>query len=467
MIHKHSHAQHLMIHKHSHAQHLMIHKHSHAQHLMIHKHSHASVKQNPAVSYSLVRDGQPESDPSPRLDPPKYSNSHGTYCAGVVAAVANNGVCGVGVAYNASVGVSVKHNVLSLPAVWRCRGAHRGRHSDGRAGGTALSRHVEEVAVFSASWGPKDDGGHVEGPGSLARRALLYGVTAGRSGHCLRVGSGNGGVLEDNCNLDGYASSIYTLTVSALTDTGQSTFYAEPCAATLAGVFVGGQHTLEAALDKQRLQMKVVVPELDGHCSNRFQGSSAAAPLMAGVAALVLQANPNLSWRDVQHLVVAETTPTPAALTEHGWHTNARGKKFHLLQGFGAINAGRMVEAALTWHNVGPQLTENLILLVGKSKLPHGWTNVSQEVSEASPMKAVEQVVAAITLNHPKRSLLSIYIVSPSVPLQPEKKRVSNTRSITLLKQDVRGYWPKLSVPGFGMGTIVLRVQAAGRYPSL
>ena len=51
-----------------------------------------------------MRDGQAESDPSPRLDPPLYTNSHGTYCAGAAAAVANNGVCGVGVAYKAKVG---------------------------------------------------------------------------------------------------------------------------------------------------------------------------------------------------------------------------------------------------------------------------------------------------------------------------------------------------------------------------
>ena len=41
---------------------------------------------------------------------------------------------------------------------------------------TALSRHAGEVAVFSASWGPRDDGIHVEGPGRLATLALYYGV---------------------------------------------------------------------------------------------------------------------------------------------------------------------------------------------------------------------------------------------------------------------------------------------------
>lgn len=33
-----------------------------------------------------------------------YNLSHGTRCAGEVAAVANNSVCGVGVAYDANIG---------------------------------------------------------------------------------------------------------------------------------------------------------------------------------------------------------------------------------------------------------------------------------------------------------------------------------------------------------------------------
>lgn len=356
---------------------------------------------NSAVSYSLVRDGRPEDDPSPRLDPPEYTNSHGTYCAAVVAAVANNGVCGVGVAYDAKVG-GVRIVDGTVTDVQEA---------------TALSRHVDAVDIFSASWGPRDDGAHLEAPGMLARRALLQGVMMGRGGlGAIYVwASGNGGLADDNCNLDGYASSIYTLTVSALTDVGQSTFYSEPCASTLAGVYVGGQHSLQAALDtRSRKKMVVVVPELDGHCSNRFQGSSAAAPLMAGVVALILQANPKLGWRDVQHLVVEEAAPTPAALTEDGWHTNAHGKKFHLLQGFGAVNAGRMVEAALAWKNVGPQRTENLVIFEGRTNFSRGWVNMSQEVSDESPMTSVEHVVATISLNHPQRKLLNIYIVSPS-----------------------------------------------------
>ncbi|XP_045614790.2 proprotein convertase subtilisin/kexin type 4 [Procambarus clarkii] len=362
----------------------------------------------PDVSYSVVYDGQPLDDPSPRIDP-TFSNSHGTYCAAIVAAVSNNSVCGVGVAYEAKVGGVriVDGTVTDIQEA------------------TALSRHHDKVDVFSASWGPMDDGAHMEGPGPLASLAFIEGITKGRGGKGIVYvwANGNGGLMDDNCNLDGYTSSIYTLSVSALTDMGTSTFYEEPCASTLAAVYVGGDHSIQDALDQQERHVeehRVVVPELDGQCSATFQGTSAAAPLMAGVVAIVLHANSNLTWRDVQHLVVETATPTQEALQEEGWHTNGYGKKFHLMQGFGAVNAGKMVEAALSWKNVNPQRTVSKPIFRGYRTLyPNSWLNISKDmdfsnVPVESSMKGVEHVIAHINLAHPSRKLLSIFIVSPT-----------------------------------------------------
>ncbi|XP_069944853.1 furin-like protease kpc-1 isoform X3 [Cherax quadricarinatus] len=399
----------------------------------------------PDISYSVIHDGQPLDDPSPRIDP-SFSNSHGTYCAAIVAAVPNNSVCGVGVAYEAKVGGVriVDGTVTDIQEA------------------TALSRHLDKVDVFSASWGPMDDGTKVEGPGRLAKQAFLEGVTKGRDGKGIVYvwASGNGGLMGDNCNLDGYTSSIYSLSVSALTEIGTSTFYEEPCASTLAAVYVGGDHSLQAAIEQQKQHKKAlrivslfniliqrlltyrhthlpttrthnrlsdqygylnnVVPELDGHCSESFQGTSAAAPLMAGIVTLVLHANPNLTWRDMQYLVVETAVPTKEALEEEGWQTNGRGKKFHLLQGYGAVDAGKMVEAALKWKNVTPQTIAISSLFNGyRTIYPDKWLNISKDltvsdVTQDSCMKGVEHVIANITLTHRSRKQLSIFIVSPS-----------------------------------------------------
>ena len=86
--------------------------------------------------------------------------SHGTLCAGAAAANANNSVCGVGVAFSAQVGAI---RVLDGPIsdVLEAR---------------ALSYKSPQVDIRSASWGPQDDGEHMEYPGRLVNMALEDGV---------------------------------------------------------------------------------------------------------------------------------------------------------------------------------------------------------------------------------------------------------------------------------------------------
>lgn len=56
--------------------------------------------QDPEISWDCNED---DDDPLPRYEVTK-SNSHGTRCAGEVAMSANNGKCGVGIAFNAKIG---------------------------------------------------------------------------------------------------------------------------------------------------------------------------------------------------------------------------------------------------------------------------------------------------------------------------------------------------------------------------
>ena len=72
------------------------------------------------------------------------------------------------------------------------------------------------------SWGPDDDGKTVDGPGRLAARAFVQGVSTGRrgKGSIFVWASGNGGRDHDNCNCDGYTNSPLTLSVSSATENG-------------------------------------------------------------------------------------------------------------------------------------------------------------------------------------------------------------------------------------------------------
>ena len=50
---------------------------------------------------------------------------------------------------------------------------------------------------------------------SFLQKAMMFSVEYGRNGYgsIFVVASGNGGTAHDNCNFDGYANSIYTITI--------------------------------------------------------------------------------------------------------------------------------------------------------------------------------------------------------------------------------------------------------------
>lgn len=139
-----------------------------------------------------------------------------------------------------------------------------------------------------------DDGKTVDGPGELATRAFIEGVTKGRSGKgsIFIWASGNGGKDHDNCNCDGYTNSIWTLSISSATERGLVPWYSEKCSSTLATTYSSGS----------KEERQVVTTDLHHSCTISHTGTSASAPLAAGIAALVLEANPNLTWRDLQHI---------------------------------------------------------------------------------------------------------------------------------------------------------------------
>jgi hypothetical protein len=101
-----------------------------------------------------------DSDPSPRYDMID-SNRHGTRCAGEVAATSNNSVCALGVAHGAQVG-GVRMLDGDVTDAVEAR---------------SLSLNPQHIDIYSASWGPDDDGKTVDGPGELATRAFIEGVT--------------------------------------------------------------------------------------------------------------------------------------------------------------------------------------------------------------------------------------------------------------------------------------------------
>ncbi|KAM8862003.1 furin (paired basic amino acid cleaving enzyme) b [Synchiropus picturatus] len=341
---------------------------------------------DPEASYD-VNDG--DADPQPRYTQ-RNENRHGTRCAGEVAASLNNGVCGVGVAYNAKIG-----GVRMLDGeVTDVVEAH------------SLSINPQHIHVYSASWGPEDDGKSLDGPAKLAMEAFHVGVTKGRGGlgSIFVWASGNGGREQDSCNCDGYTNSIYTLSISSTTESGNVPWYSEPCSSTLATTFSSGNPG----------EKQIVTTDLRQKCTDSHTGTSASAPLAAGIIALALEANMNLTWRDMQHLVVR--TSQPKQLSAGDWRTNGVGRRVSHSYGYGLLDAGAMVALAQNWTSVKPQhqcvhamLTEPRDVgskLVFSKSVDACW-------GRPEHVSSLEHVQARITLFHNQRGKLAIHLISP------------------------------------------------------
>lgn len=54
--------------------------------------------------------------------------------------------------------------------------------------------------------------------------------------------SGNGGSKGDNCNCDGYLTSLYTVSIGSASQRGEFPWYGEECASTLAVTYSSGAY---------------------------------------------------------------------------------------------------------------------------------------------------------------------------------------------------------------------------------
>ena len=295
-------------------------------------HPDLSTNWNSAVSYDWC---DADFDPSPRSS----EDNHGTPVAGIAAATGNNNLGVTGAAFGAN--LSAQKIPLGTSGCVTYNDYHRGQ---------VLSYYNDITDIFSNSWGPVYYYSQSVGPLTIA--ALEDDVQNGRGGlgNIIVFAAGNGLKEGSNSNSGDLANSRYTIAVSALTDSGQQTYYSEP-----------GTNILVAAYAGENGQPRLTTTDRtgsDGYSSgdttDTMDGTSAAAPLVSGIIALMLEANENLTWRDVQHILVNSARKNDA--TDTSWVINGAGHDVSEMYGFGVIDAGAAVNMALTWTTVGTEI---------------------------------------------------------------------------------------------------------------
>ena len=325
-----------------------------------------------------------------RNDNNPTAGSHGTSVAGVAAARGNNTLGVTGSAPQAGL---VGHRLI--PA-----------NTDSNEA-SALTRNNAIIDIYSNSWGVPDDGVSLGGPGPLTQAALMSGVTSGRNGlgSIFTWAGGNGLQVFDNGNFDGYANSRYTIAIAASDNSGEQTFYSEPCACLFVNAPSSG-----SSLDITTTDRTGSTGSDPGNYTNTFGGTSSVTPLVSGIIALMLQANPNLNWRDVQHILA--TTAEKNDPTDGDWTTNGAGHDINHNYGFGRVDAQAAVNAAETWISVGTELTTEM---TSSPEIPIPDNDATGVVDSiiVTDDHTVEYVDVTFSATHTYRGDLSVELVSP------------------------------------------------------
>lgn len=326
-------------------------------------------------------------------------DDHGTAVAGLASARGGNRVGGAGSAPSSAFAAL---RLIAAPV-------------DDAEEAAAMSWRNDAIWVKNNSWGPYDYYPDVSPAPSLWQSAVLEGVTNGREGLGVLYfwAAGNGQKHGDQGSLDGYASARPVIAVAA---TGK--------AGNVAGFSEGGPHLVVAAPGESGIVTtdRVGAPGYTrGSYTSSFNGTSAATPIAAGVGAQLLEARPDLGWRDVKEIFLRSSTRLLSTSPE--WTSRPAGDtghpiKHHPRLGGGLVNALSALTLARNWRPLGPETelspyptTQGSMLIPDNRALPF---SLAFEIPDGSPVLRVEHVVMNLDITHTYRGDLEITLVSPS-----------------------------------------------------
>ena len=343
----------------------------------------------------LHEDLQPNFDASTSYDycdndedpsPVESGDNHGTAVAGVAAGMGDNGIGIAGVAWGAN------HN--------------HARFLCGGAAVPALSDFNQDIDIYHNSWGYGGAGFAGLGPSSAAM--LESGAYDGRSslGSIFTFSAGNEYTSDENVNQKGFQKSRYTIAIGAITYSGVQSWYSSIGAPVLVvGPSNGGSLGITTA------DRTGSVGYSSSNYTDDFGGTSSSGPKVAGLAGLILEAEPTLTWRDMQAILVHSSTPNDP--NHENWSVNGAGLPVSHYYGFGMVDATAAVNLAENWTHLGPEVNISTQLYTPSVNIPPSGTPLSFSHT-VTDLLNIESVELFMDVDHQNPEDLIITLTSPS-----------------------------------------------------
>ena len=274
-------------------------------------------------------------------NPVAQDQTHGTVVAGIAVAKANNGK---GIA-----GASPDARFASL-VVWDA-GDNFGTEEEIA---DMFQYRNDRIAVQNHSWGSYTSA--QLDVMVLEKQAIKRAIEEGRDGKgvvMVRV-TGNSRAQDWSAADDGYSNDPRVLTVADVGPAGRVQSFSNMGACVLfAGLIGRGVYSTDRmGASGWNRDSSDDDPEVGSYHSIEYLGNSYTLPQIAGLVALVLSVNPDLTYRDVQQVFIHASRHFDFA--DPFLQPNAAGYLFTHNTGYGVPDAGVAVRLAKRWANVRP-----------------------------------------------------------------------------------------------------------------
>ncbi|KAJ1352983.1 endoglucanase 3 [Parelaphostrongylus tenuis] len=265
--------------------------------------------------------------------------------------------------------------------------------------------------------------------------------------------SGDGGE-DDDCNCDGYAASMWTISINSAINNGENAHYDESCSSTLASTFSNGGRNPETGVATTDLYGRRDLQHLTVLTSTRnslFDGRCRDLPDLG------------LSSDDNQK-------ESKGNCTHFEWQMNGVGLEYNHLFGFGVLDAAEMVMLAMVWKTAPPRYHCTAGSIDTPHEIPENGNLILELDTDAclgtpTEVRYLEHVQAVVSFNSTRRGDTTLYLVSP----MGTRTMILSRRPKDDDSKDGFTNWPFMTTHTWGENPIgkwrlVVRFQGPGKH---